>query len=107
MSTSESFSWGADTVSRSDARHQRSDKASRRTSLLGARMAALIIDGLVLLVPVFAAAWLLSLAFPHHGLFFSKSGYSVAASGATKSEYSLGLPGLLVVSALSLSYYFG
>jgi uncharacterized RDD family membrane protein YckC len=69
-------------------------------------MAALIIDGLVLVVPVFAVAWMLSVAFPYHGFFFSKSGVSVSGTGATTSDYKLGLPGFLVVSALSLSYFF-
>jgi uncharacterized RDD family membrane protein YckC len=74
--------------------------------LLGARMAAVIIDGLVLIVPVVAVAWLLSLAFPHHGFFFSRSAVAVSSAGSTASRYTLGLPGLLVISALSLGYFF-
>jgi uncharacterized RDD family membrane protein YckC len=67
-------------------------------------MAAVIIDGLVLLVPVFAIAWILSLLFPHHGFFFSKG--AVATTGSATIGYTLGLPGLLVVAALSLSYFY-
>jgi uncharacterized RDD family membrane protein YckC len=107
MSTNDAFSWGADTHSRIDSGHQdRVERASRRTSLLGARLAAVIIDGLVLLVPVLAVAWALSLAFPHHGFFFSKDAVSVSSSGARTANYHLALPGFLVISAVSLSYFF-
>jgi uncharacterized RDD family membrane protein YckC len=105
MSTTESFSWGAESLSRGAPEpHTRTDP--RRPSLLGARMAATIIDGLVLIVPVFAVAWLLSLAFPHHGFFFSKSTAPGANPGSTTTHYKLPLPGWLVVSAVSLSYFF-
>jgi uncharacterized RDD family membrane protein YckC len=73
---------------------------------MGARMAAVIIDGLVLVVPAFGAAYLLSLAFPHHGFFFSKSGAAVSGTGSAGTSYRLALPGWLVISALSLSYFF-
>lgn len=106
MSTNDSFSWGAETLERGGGRSrgQRSGRrrglsSSRRTSLLSARAQALIIDGLVLLVPVLAIAFGLSLVFPHRGFFF----YSTGSSG---SGVRLGLPGVLVVSALSLSYFF-
>jgi uncharacterized RDD family membrane protein YckC len=105
MSTSDSLSSVADTVSGEDPGRP-SGHVTRRPSLLGARMAAVIIDGLVLLVPVLTVAWLLSLAFPHHGFFFSKSGVSVSSTGATTTNHRLRLPGFLVISALSLSYFF-
>jgi uncharacterized RDD family membrane protein YckC len=73
-------------------------------------MAAVIIDGLVVVLPVFAIAYLFSLAFPHHGFFFERSGVSTTTSltGVTKSQYTFLLPlsGWLLISALSLSYFF-
>ncbi|HMD55885.1 MAG TPA: RDD family protein [Solirubrobacteraceae bacterium] len=69
-------------------------------------MAAIFIDGLILLVPVFGIAWLLSLVFPHHGFFFRKSAVAVPSEGSGASRYTLGLPGLLLVTALYLSYFF-
>jgi uncharacterized RDD family membrane protein YckC len=69
-------------------------------------MAAVIIDGLVLIIPVFAVAWVLSLAFPHHGFFFSKSAAFAPTPGSTTTHYKLASPGLLVVSVLSLSYFY-
>jgi uncharacterized RDD family membrane protein YckC len=105
MSTNDSFSWGADTVGQTVA-GRGPVAASRRTSLLGGRMAAVIIDHLVLLVPVLAIAWLLSRTFPYHGFFFSRSGVSASSTGSTTSNYRLGAPGLLIILALSLSYFF-
>jgi uncharacterized RDD family membrane protein YckC len=106
MSTTESsFSWGADTLSRGEGRSRRARSATRSQSLLRLRASALIVDGLVLGVPAFAIDFLLSLAFPHHGFFFARSG--VATTGAsTTSAYTMGLPGWLVISALTLSYFF-
>jgi uncharacterized RDD family membrane protein YckC len=101
MSANDSFSWGAETLDRTGGR-RRERKASRRWSLLGARMAAIVIDGLVLLVPVLAIDYLLSLLSPHDGFFFSRS----ESGTSTSFELRLGLPGALVVSALSLSYFF-
>jgi uncharacterized RDD family membrane protein YckC len=101
MSTPDSFSWGAETPDLDRAVGAR----RRRSSLLGARAAALLIDGLVLLVPVFGVAWLLSLAFPHDGFFFAKS--QASPNGATTTtNYGLKLPGFLVITALSLTYFF-
>jgi uncharacterized RDD family membrane protein YckC len=101
MSTNDTFSWGAESLSRG-GRRRRERNVSRRGSLLGSRAAAVFVDGLVLLVPVLAIAYLLSIVFPHHGFFrlHSESGSS------TSSEFRLGLPGALLVSALSLSYFF-
>jgi uncharacterized RDD family membrane protein YckC len=112
MSTTESsFSWGAETFGRGDRAPGRTRNSTPRQSLLGARMAALIIDGIVLIVPLLAIAFLLSLAFPHHGFFLAKSGTSTAttvsgSSNATRYTYTLPLPGVLLVTALSLSYFF-
>lgn len=99
MSTSESsFSWGADTFARGSRLRKR--RTSRDQSLLGARMAALMIDGLVLIAPLLAIDFALAQAFPHHGFGISTR---QASSGA---GYTLGLPGLLIVSAVSLAYFF-
>jgi len=98
-----STSWGSDTFAWLEDGQGRAHDTARNPSVLGARMAALIIDGLVLVVPVFAIAFLLSLAFPHHGFFFAKSGTSTTT---TSASYTLPLPGLLLVTALSLSYFF-
>jgi len=106
MSTTESsFSWGADTLSRGEVRSRRARAGTRGQSLLRLRASALIVDGLVLGVPVFAIDFLLSLALPHHGFFFARSG--VATTGAsTTSAYTMGAPGWLLISALTLSYFF-
>jgi uncharacterized RDD family membrane protein YckC len=48
----------------------------------------------------------LSITFPHHGFFFSKHAVSVSSSGARTTNHRLGLPGFLVISAMSLSYFF-
>jgi uncharacterized RDD family membrane protein YckC len=106
MSTNDSFSWGAESLGGGDTRNRSPENTRRQTSLLGARMAAVIIDGLVLLVPVFGIAWLLSLAFPHHGFFFAKSGVTVSNTGTTRTNYNMGAPGWLVICALSFSYFF-
>ncbi|HMH47281.1 MAG TPA: RDD family protein [Solirubrobacteraceae bacterium] len=101
MSTNGTFSWGAESLSRG-GRRRRERNVSRRGSLLGSRAAAVFIDGLVLLVPVLAIAYLLSIVFPHHGFFRSHS----ESGSSTSFEFRLGLPGALLVSALSLSYFF-
>jgi uncharacterized RDD family membrane protein YckC len=105
-----SFSWGSDTFARGDD-GPRAKGSTRQESLLGARMAALIIDGLVLLVPVFLIAYLLSLAFRHHGFFVANSGATTTtttASGISTTRYgvTLPLPGVLLICALSLSYFY-
>jgi len=84
---------------------EQSPTAGRAPSLLGARMAAILIDGLVLVVPVFAIAWMFSRAFPNHGLFFTKS-VSSSPSGTTTTGIALRTPGVLLVCGLSLSYFF-
>lgn len=104
MSSDQTFSWGAQALSRGEGVPRHAEPLARRQSLLGARMAATIIDGLVLVVPLVAVDFLLSRAFPNHGFFFTRSG--AAISGSTGSSYKLPLPGLLVLSALSLSYFF-
>jgi uncharacterized RDD family membrane protein YckC len=93
------FSWGSDALSRSGARTTRV-RSERRTSLIGARACAVLIDGLVLLVPVFAVDYAMSLLFPHRGfaLFSSASGSSF--------DGELGLSGLLLTTALCFSYFF-
>jgi uncharacterized RDD family membrane protein YckC len=110
MSTTDpSVSWGAEALGRLKDEHPHARSSARSPSLLGARMAAIIIDGLVLLVPVLAIAFVLSLIFPHHGFFLVNSGTSTttSASGtASTASYTLPLPGLLLITALSLSYFF-
>ncbi|MBA3808495.1 MAG: RDD family protein [Solirubrobacterales bacterium] len=104
MSAEESsFSWGADTFARSGARVPRS-RDSGHSSLMGARMAAVLIDGVVVLVPALAIAYLLSLAFPHHGLFISDSGAAPRSSPGV--HFVLPAPALLLITALSLGYFF-
>lgn len=94
-----SFSWGADTFERGAGKSPRAKGRARGQSLLGARMAAVLIDGLVLLIPAFAIAYLLSLAFPHHGFFITRSSTGTA-------HYVLQAPGLFLITALSLGYFF-
>jgi len=110
MDTAESFSWGADAHLRVEGDRPRVDASTRRESMLGARMAATIIDGLVLLIPVLAVAYVFSLAFPHHGFFLVRSGTTtdttVSGSSSTRYNYTLPLPGLLLMTALSLGYFF-
>jgi uncharacterized RDD family membrane protein YckC len=101
MSAHESFSWGADTLGRQSTRPRRgAARVSGRSSLLRARANAVIIDGLILLVPTLAVAWLLSLAFPHHGFFLART----ASQG--RARLGFGPPGWLLITALSLSYFF-
>jgi uncharacterized RDD family membrane protein YckC len=108
MSSNDSFSWGAESLSRSGPEGRRSRRrakpVSATRSLLALRAEAVIIDGFVLLVPVLLCVYLLSLAFPHHGFFYTHAG-AVARSGSYAS-FGLSLPGALVVSSLSLSYFF-
>lgn len=75
-------------------------------SLLGSRAVAILIDGLVLVVPVFASTYVLSLVFPHDGFFFHSSGRAGSPAGASGIGTQLGLPGALAVCTLSLSYFF-
>jgi uncharacterized RDD family membrane protein YckC len=108
MSANESFSWGAESLERSDGRRRgrprpRNTKAAARMSLLGSRAVAIVIDGLVLVLPVFAFTYALSLVFPHHGFFFHSRGANGSSGFAS---VQLGLPGALVVCALALSYFF-
>jgi hypothetical protein len=58
MGTNDSFSWGAESLTRSERRQRARGASARGSSLLGARAAAVIIDGFVLLVPVLAVAYL-------------------------------------------------
>jgi uncharacterized RDD family membrane protein YckC len=73
-------------------------------------MAALVIDGAVLIIPLLGIAYLFALAFPHHGFFLARSGTSTTttASGtsSTSYTYTLPAPALLLVTALSLAYFF-
>lgn len=95
------FSWGADTFARSSVRVPRS-RDSRHSSLMGARTAAVLLDGVVVLVPALVIAYLLSLAFPHHGLFISDSG----AASSSGVHLFLPAPALFLITALSLGYFF-
>jgi uncharacterized RDD family membrane protein YckC len=106
MSTNDSFTWGAESLSRGHPEKRQARPAAHRRSLMRARMSAVIIDGLVLLVPVFGIAWILARVFPHHGFFFSRSAGGSPGAGSTTSHYTLGPPGWLVISALSLSYFY-
>jgi uncharacterized RDD family membrane protein YckC len=99
--TEPSFTWGADVDPR--RRSSAPGTRSRRRSLLWARAEALVIDGFVLLVPVLGAAALASLLFPHHGFFLVDS---QAGPGARGAGLHLQVPGLLLITALSLSYFY-
>lgn len=114
MSTSDSMSWGRDAFARGDLEYPRGDgvrppatgSSARSGSLLFARMAALIVDGFVLVIPLVAVTWMLAQLFPHHGFFFTKSGTIISSTGRTTSNYKLGLPGLSVMTVLALDYFF-
>ncbi len=66
---------------------------------MDARGKALIIDSLVLVIPVLLIAYLTSLCFPGDGFFFHES-------GAGSARVTIGIPGTLLITALSLSYFF-
>ncbi len=105
MSTNDSFSWGIESLARPDPGRHRAKRSSHQMSLLGARAVAILIDGLVLCVPLALALYAMSLVFPHHGFFLSS--VATSASGTTTvGTFGLGLPGALLLSALSLSYFF-
>lgn len=63
------------------------------------RASALILDGLILVVPVLAADYVLSGLFPHRGFFWTDGGAGFRVGG-------LGLPGVLMATALSFTYFF-
>jgi uncharacterized RDD family membrane protein YckC len=69
---------------------------------MGARMAAVTIDGLVLVVPVLAVNYALSFVFPDHGFGFFQAEFG----GSASSFYTLAPPGWLVTLALYLGYFF-
>jgi uncharacterized RDD family membrane protein YckC len=110
MSPNNSFTWGAESLARGggSGRRGRSARSSaRRMSLLGARAAAIVVDGLVLLVPLLAVAYALSIAFPHRGFFFTTaSNGSLAGTSQISAGFHIGASGALVISALSLGYFF-
>jgi uncharacterized RDD family membrane protein YckC len=119
MSTHDSFSWGAETLTHGrrighghgGGRRPGARGSTRRLSLIGVRGEALLRDGLLLLVPLLLTAFLLSLAFPHQGFWFSSVGTTTSTNGSnasTTSSISLGLgpSGWLVVTALTFSYFF-
>ncbi len=96
-----SFSWGSDTFERRPERRQRlrASRSDRPIRLMDARGKALIIDSFVLLLPVLLTAYLASLLFPGDGFFFHES-------AASSARVSIGLPGTLLITAVSLSYFF-
>jgi uncharacterized RDD family membrane protein YckC len=107
MSTNDSFSWGAESLTRKTQPRSARSNSRPRSSLLASRAAAVILDGLILVVPVFAIAYLLSLAFPHRGFFFvSANSTAYRGSSATYAGLRIGLAGTLLISALSFSYFF-
>jgi uncharacterized RDD family membrane protein YckC len=119
MSTHDSFSWGAESLTndrrigrgRGGGRGRDARRSTRRLSLIGVRGEAVLRDGLLMLLPLLLTAFLLSRAFPHRGFWFSSAGTTTSTNGSntsTTSSTSLGLgpSGWLVVAALSLSYFF-
>src|SRR4051794_32635454 len=99
MSSTDPFSWGAETLERAGGGRSRPRASRRRVSLLGARAQAVVVDGLVLVAPLFAIVYLLSRAFPHLG-------FAASIGGSSGSGLHVGVSAALVVSALSLSYFF-
>lgn len=67
--------------------------------MINLRASALVLDGLVLLVPLLVADYVLSRLFPHRGFFWG------SARSSTLSA-DLGLPGVLMDTALSFTYFF-
>jgi uncharacterized RDD family membrane protein YckC len=103
MSTAEpSFSWGADVEGR-DGPSSRPRSRARRHSLLYVRAEAVLIDGLVLLVPVLGIAALASVLFPREGLLFVHRELEPGSSGVGST---LGVPGVVLITALALSYFY-
>jgi uncharacterized RDD family membrane protein YckC len=80
---------------------------TRRKSLLNLRGSAIIIDGLLLLIPVLAIDYALSRLWPHRGFFWSHGTTTSTSDGSSTSVGGgLGLPGSLMAVALVLSYFF-
>jgi uncharacterized RDD family membrane protein YckC len=103
MSTAEpSFTWGAD-VDRRKGSSSDPRARSRRQTLLYVRAEAILIDGLVLLVPVLGAAALLSALFPHDGFFLI---HREATPGMQGARTSVGAPGAILITTLALTYFY-
>jgi uncharacterized RDD family membrane protein YckC len=113
--TDPSFASGAQAFDHGVAASQAAPAASsrktktRRRSLLNLRGSAIIIDGILLVIPILAVDYALSKLFPHRGFFWSQgttrttggdNATSVTAGGG------LGLPGTLMAIALMLTYFF-
>lgn len=99
MSTSDSFSWGAETLDRAGRGHRRTLGASRRTSLLAARAMAVIVDGFVMIGPLVGIVYALSRLFPDRG-------FSLSTNASSTVGLRVGASAALVGSALALSYFF-
>jgi uncharacterized RDD family membrane protein YckC len=119
MGTNDSFSWGADSLTRGSRFRRRrgtdpgrsARDSTRRLSLLGVRAEAVLRDGLLMLLPLVVIVFVLSRVFPHRGFWFSSAGTTSSTNGSTVTTsssvlFGLGLSGCLLWSALSLSYFF-
>jgi uncharacterized RDD family membrane protein YckC len=97
-SGSQGIGLGHELPSRTSARKAKRATALRKRSMLNLRGSAVILDGIVLVIPIVVVDYLLSHAFPHRGFFWSDR-----ASGI---RVGLGAPGALMATALVLSYFF-
>ncbi|MGH2831243.1 MAG: RDD family protein, partial [Solirubrobacteraceae bacterium] len=100
-----SVAWSADAFQETKSRRRRIFARSKSVYLR--RGEALIIDGLLLVVPILLVDYLFSLAFPNYGFFLA---HTQTATGAyttqTSATLHLGLPGSLLTLTLWLVYYF-
>ena len=83
------------------ARQRKREAALHKRSILNLRGSAVIVDGLIILLPILFADYVLAQLFPHRGFFWSNG-----TSSAGPRVFGLGTPGVLMATALSLSYFF-
>jgi len=83
---------------------------TRSRSLLNLRGSAIIIDGILLVIPIIAVDYALSRLFPHRGFFWSQGTTTTTSNGNTTSVTAagggFGLPGSLMAIAIMLTYFF-
>jgi uncharacterized RDD family membrane protein YckC len=98
------FSWGSDALERAGGGGEpRACGRARSSSLLGARAAAVIIDGLILIAPIALIDYLMSQLFPHRGFW---SATSTGTGGGNGVYWFLGPSGLLLATAITFTYFF-
>lgn len=82
---------------------------TRSRSLLNLRGSAIIIDGILLVIPIIAVDYALSRLFPHRGFFWGPGTTTTTSNGNTTSVTAgggFGLPGSLMAIAIMLTYFF-